>query len=162
MKKLLSLYLLLSLAAQPLFGMQAVPQSSSTGKTIAAVVGATGLIAAIITYLLLAKSDKQVCDEFHTKVVAALNRGDTNRIKEDALTIRPLFSSETHGEFSRNAGVYKCVHNHIYSDDNRYRVIGTYHDIYCEFGFLRGHSLRAYPEINPHYKEPKSISTSAS
>lgn len=164
MKKLLSLYLLLSLVAQPLCGMQATPQSSSiTGKTIAAAVGVTSLVAAVITYLLLAKSDKQVCDEFHAKVAAAVNSGDTTPIRYSKTTIRPLFSSEPkhgHRAASPTAAWNACVSNEwIKSQNGCYRAL-AYHDIFT-LGPLRYHDLRSRPERNPHNPVWKKLEQSA-
>lgn len=63
MKKLLSLYLLISLIAQPLVGAEET--SSKKTKIITISVGFTALVGATIAYLMLTKSDKQVCDTFY-------------------------------------------------------------------------------------------------
>jgi hypothetical protein len=115
---------LLSLATQPLFGMQATPAPQKKTGLIALTVGVTALIGTTVSYLLLAKSDKQVRDDFKRETKRKLESRNLilGEFRETPTTVPPL------SEMMPSARTHPSHHaDTILSNDQDYKVTIQHH-----------------------------------
>ena len=114
---IITLCTLLSLASQPLLSMQAPQDKNNKTKTIVAALGITALVGGTIAYMLLTKSDKQICDQFMNEVGQELDAIQCTQ--SDSFTVTNVYTSNIPPLFSSEKSLNNVI---VHSRDGRYRA----------------------------------------
>lgn len=137
--KILALCSMISLVAQPLMAMQEFPTSPKKQqmKTIAVATGITA-IAALVVYLLLAKSDDEVCASFTQEVRKKINQERVPLImRQKCFTVQPI------SQWSSTAQPHQSDHTKTILSDNQIYAADIQHLITKKYG-IRLHSITAH------------------